>query len=89
MGDMPFMGALHIASRAGALLENLQSARVRTGVSKNWTQQQVEDYLDEIARVHGNRELNQLRDQARQLARSLKLTADAFLEPHEGKLTMP
>lgn len=75
-GDMPFMGALHIASRARALLENLQPARVRTGVSKNWSQQQVEDYLDEIARVHGNRELNQLRDQAKQLAKSLKLTAE-------------
>ncbi len=75
-GDMPFMGNLFMASRARALLENLAPARARTGVAKSWSRQEIEDYLDEIARVHGDRELNRLRDQARKLSKALKLSAE-------------
>jgi hypothetical protein len=75
-GDMPFMGRLFMASRARALLENLAPARVRTGVAKGWSRKEIEDHLDEIARVHGDAELNRLRDQARKLAKTLKLSAE-------------
>lgn len=75
-GDMPFMSRLFMASRARALLENLAPARVRTGVAKGWSRKEIEDHLDEIARVHGDAELNRLRDQARKLARTLKLTTE-------------
>ncbi len=75
-GDMPFMGKLFMASRARALLENLAPARARTGVAKGWSRKEIEDYLDEIARVHGDAELNRLRDQARKLARTLKLSVE-------------
>ena len=75
-GDMPFMGNLHIASRARALLENLQPARARARAPKAWPRKRVEDYLDEIVRVHGEKELNRLRDQARKLARKLGLGAE-------------
>ena len=73
-GDNPFMEGLHLASRARALLENLQPARARSGAPKSWSREEIEEYLDEIARVHGEAELNRLRDSARRIARSLKLT---------------
>ena len=70
-GDTPFMGGLHLASRARALLENLQPARARSGLPKSWTRDQIEAFLDKIARVHGTQELNTLRDQARRIAPTL------------------
>ena len=70
------MGKLFMASRARALLENLAPARARTGVAKGWSRKEIEDHLDEIARVHGDAELNRLRDQARKLAKTLKLSAE-------------
>lgn len=72
-GDGPFMEGLHLASRARALLENLQPARARSGTPKNWSREEVEEYLDKIARVHGEAELNHLRDQARRIAPDLGL----------------
>jgi hypothetical protein len=93
-GDMPFMGQIFMASRARALLENLAPARARTGVAKGWSRKEIEDYLDEIARVHGDAELKRLRDQARKLARTLNLSAEfktldatigAMLGTREGK----
>jgi hypothetical protein len=73
-GDNPFMEGLYLASRPRALLENLQPARARSGAPKSWSREEIEEYLDEIARVHGEAELNHLRDSARRIARSLKLT---------------
>ena len=75
-GDSPFMEGLHLASRARALLENLQPARARTGNPKSWSRTEVEEYLDEIVRVHGEEELNRLRDQARRIAPILHLTKE-------------
>jgi hypothetical protein len=72
-GDNPFMGGLHLASRGRALLENLQPARARSGVPKSWSREEIEEYLDEIARVHGEGELNRLRDHARRIAPALGL----------------
>jgi len=72
-GDNPFMEGLHLASRPRALLENLQPARARGGIPKSWTRAEIEEYLDDIARVHGEEELNRLRDQARNIAPTLHL----------------
>jgi hypothetical protein len=72
-GDNPFMEDLYLASRARALLENLQPARARGGTPKSWSRSEIEEYLDEIARVHGEQELNRLRDQARKIAPALHL----------------
>lgn len=72
-GDTPFMEGLYLASRARALLENLQPARARGGVPKSWSRKEIEEYLDEIARIHGEAELNRLRDSARHIASKLKL----------------
>lgn len=76
-GDNPFMEGLHLASRARALLENLQPARARSGTPKSWTRAEIEEYLDEIARVHGEEELNRLRDQARNIAATLGLAEES------------
>ncbi len=72
-GDSPFMDGLYLASRPRALLENLQPARARSGASKSWSREEIEEYLDEIARVHGEAELNRLRDAARRIAPELEL----------------
>ncbi|MEX0900442.1 MAG: Fic family protein [Gammaproteobacteria bacterium] len=72
-GDTPFMGGLFLASRTRALLENLQPARARSGLAKSWSKAEVEELLDKVARVHGERELNQLRDHARRIAPTLGL----------------
>lgn len=73
-GDNSFMEGLYLASRPRALLENMQPARARSSAPKSWSREEIEEYLDEIARVHGETELNRLRDHARRIARSLKLT---------------
>lgn len=75
-GDNPFMEGLFLASRARALLENLQPARARTTSAKSWPCEEIERYLDEIARVHGDAELNRLRDHARRIAPGLNLEAE-------------
>jgi hypothetical protein len=94
-GDNPFMEGLHLASRSRALLENLQPARVRGGALKSWSREEIERFLDNIARIHGEAELNRLRDHARRIAASLKLTKEfktldsligAILGTREGKL---
>ncbi|MBI5783606.1 MAG: Fic family protein [Gammaproteobacteria bacterium] len=75
-GDMAFMGSLFIASPARALLENLQPARARSGAAKTWPKGKIEDYLDNNARIHGDKYLNRIRDQAKKLSRSLGLSAE-------------
>lgn len=75
-GDMPFMENLHIASPARALLENLQPARARSGLSKAWPPRQIEDYLDNLVRVHGEARLNEIRDHGRRIAPKLGLTPE-------------
>ena len=70
-GDTPFMGKLFIASRARALLENLQPSRGR--LAKSLPRVTLEEHLDKICRIHGTEELNHIRDEARQLAPKLNL----------------
>ena len=95
-GDNPFMEGLYLASRPRALLENLQPARARSGAPKSWPRKEIEEYVDEIARVHGETELNRLRDSARRIAPKLKLRDEfkaldaligAILGTRKAKLT--
>ena len=62
--------------RQRALLENLQPARARSGTAKTWPKGKIEDYLDNNARIHGDKYLNRIRDQAKKLSRSLGLPAE-------------
>lgn len=95
-GDNSFIEGLYLASRARALLENPQPARARSGVPKSWSRKEIEEYLDELARVHGETELNRLRDHARRIAPKLKLANEfkaldsligAILGTRKAKLT--
>lgn len=63
------------SGRARALLDNLAPSRARSGVRRTLSRAELEEHLDEIARVHGSSALNELRDDGRATAR--KLGADA------------
>ena len=75
-GDAPYIGGLHLASRARAMLENLQPARRRGLASKSVGRREVEARLVELTRVYGPDELNRLRDQARAIAKALGAEAE-------------
>lgn len=72
-GDTLFMGKLYLASRPRAFLENLQSSRSREGIAKTVGREKVEQLLENLCRIHGEQELNRLRDQAKPIAKELKL----------------
>jgi hypothetical protein len=66
-GDMPFV-QLFMASPARILLDNLRPSRARLGMSRTLRRDELEAYLDRIARVRGERALNELRDGAQTIA---------------------
>ena len=73
--DSPFMG-LHMSCRARAYLENLQTGYSRDGVSKCLSQDVIEEKLDKILQTNGEKELNKLRDTAREIASLLNMTEE-------------
>lgn len=75
-GDNRLMGELYVSQKARAFLENLQVSKRPGPESKTLTLPQLEDRLEEIIRVHGEDELNKLRDQARDLARPLDMNRE-------------
>lgn len=68
-GDTPFIDNLFISSRHRALLENMSISR--GGVSKTLSSRNIEDRLDKICRIHGETELNLIRDKAKELSDKL------------------
>lgn len=68
--DTPFLDNLYISSRGRAFLENLSQSR---GFLKNVPQSAIEERLDRMGRIYGPEELNLLRDQAREVAKRLKM----------------
>lgn len=75
-GDSPFMEGLFHASRARAVLENLQQTPARATSAKCWPREEIERYLDEIVRVQGEAELVRLSDHAWRIAPTLNLGAE-------------
>ena len=73
--DYPFMG-LHMSSSARAYLENLQPAYSRDGISKCLPQNVIEEKLDKVLQVNGEKELNRLRDTAREIAEQLNMVGE-------------
>ncbi len=69
--DMPFMENLFISSAERRTLENLQKGRTRGGVSKCLPRAYIEDSLERILQVNGERGLNAFRDKARIIANEL------------------
>ncbi|HLG41467.1 MAG TPA: Fic family protein [Chitinophagaceae bacterium] len=72
-GDNPLSGKLYVSQKARAFLENLQSSRRPGPTSKCLTLPEIEEKLEQIIRVNGEGELNNLRDLARIIARKLKM----------------
>ncbi len=67
-GDMPHLDGLHFSSRPRAMLDNVRSSRARGGVARTLSAAEVEDELTQAAALRGTKALNELRDQARDLA---------------------
>lgn len=87
-GDVRYGDSLWIASPARAYLENLQLTRRRRGAAARvLPRAQIEDRLERLLRVSGEKALNDLRDAAKRVAPSLELTKElAKLEDIIGKL---
>jgi len=66
--DMPFIENLYIASAERRILENLQKGRNRSGVNKCLPRTYIEEHLDKILQVNGEKGLNSLRDKARSIS---------------------
>lgn len=71
--DIPYLDGLFISNTTRAFLENLQLGYVRNGVSKCIPQSQLEEKLEKKMLANGERELNKIRDEARELAKELEL----------------
>ena len=75
---MPFVGGLHLSSRARAYLENLRPSRARNGrLPRTLRHPEVEERIDQLIRTAGEAAANRLRDDARAIAAELDLEAEA------------
>jgi len=72
-GDNPISGELYASQKARAFLENLQQFKYSGATSKCLPLPELEDKLEQIIRVHGENEINKLRDEAREIASQLKM----------------
>lgn len=76
IADKPFMvGDLFLASEPRAFLENLQPSRRGATTPKAISRKELEERLERILRLRGEKALNNLRDEARRVA-----DASGFLE---------
>ncbi|WP_179020756.1 Fic family protein [Winogradskyella forsetii] len=75
-GDTVFSGELHLSQRERALLENMESSRKPGPDSKVLTFPEIEEKLEQIIRVNGEDELNNVRDRARKIAKDIGLTKE-------------
>src|SRR5690606_14713512 len=71
--DTLFADGLYISSPERAILENLQESRKAGSRSKTWALPQIEEKLDQIARVKGEQGLNEFRDRAREISVQLSM----------------
>ena len=74
--DIPYLDGLFISNPARAYLENLQLGYVRNGISKCLPQAELERRLEKKLLANGEKELNHLRDQAREIAADLKMDSE-------------
>jgi fido (protein-threonine AMPylation protein) len=69
-GDMPF-GKLWMSSQARMFIDNMRPSRARSGTPRTLRRAELEERLDQIARIRGNAALNELRDGAHEIAPAL------------------
>lgn len=72
-GDNLIAGQLYVSQRERALLENLQTSRKTGPDSKTLSYPEIEERLEQIVRVNGESELNNVRDRARELSLELDM----------------
>ncbi|NBC24524.1 MAG: cell filamentation protein Fic [Bacteroidetes bacterium] len=72
-GDNLIAGQLYVSQRERALLENLQTSRKKGPDSKTLSYPEIEERLEQIVRVNGENELNNVRDRARELSMELDM----------------
>ena len=74
--DIPYLDGLFISCPARAYMENLQLGYVRNGITKCLKQAELEQRLEKKLLANGEKELNHLRDQAREIAADLKMDSE-------------
>lgn len=94
-GDNIIAGQLYVSQRERALLENLQTSRKPGPDSKTLSYPEIEERLEQIVRVNGENELNNVRDRARELSIELDMKKEfekldkiisALLTTHSSKI---
>lgn len=75
-GDIQFFQDLYVSQEARAYLENMQSSTQSEDSSKCLSKKTIEEKLDAIVRIRGEKGLNSLRDQARLIAGELNMTKE-------------
>jgi fido (protein-threonine AMPylation protein) len=82
-GDMPFMENLHFSGQARKFLDNLRPSRARgESIARTLSKPEIEDELVRIAARRGTEALNELRDQAREIAPILDVEQEMGLLDH-------
>jgi hypothetical protein len=71
--DRFFMGGLRVSQQERAFLENLQQSGRHGPESKTLSNAEMEEKLEEIIRIHGEDEINRLKDRAREISLALKM----------------
>ncbi len=72
--DKPFLGDVRLSSTPRAWLENMRISRAREGTAaRTLSRAEIEERLDRIIRQGGEEAVNQIRDEARQIAPKLGL----------------
>ena len=72
-GDNPISDGLYVSQKPRAFLENLQTTRNTGPASKCLPLPELEEKLEQIIRVNGEPEINNLRDIARKISARLKM----------------
>lgn len=94
-GDNVISGELYVSQKARAFLENLQPSKNISGSSKCLNLIQIEGKLEQIIRVNGEDEINNVRDKAKEIAGELKMEKEferldkiisALLSTHSPKI---
>jgi Fic family protein len=94
-GDNLISGALYSSQKPRAFLENLQQSKKSGPVSKCLTVPEIEEKLEQIIRINGEEEVNNVRDKAKVIAVQLNMQKEyerldkiisALLSTHSSKI---
>lgn len=72
-GDNELSNGLFVSQRERAFLENLQDSRKLGVNSKTLEKKEIEEKLEKIIRIQGEKGINELRDKAREISEELNL----------------